>query len=138
MGIRIPIEVRKGDVIVKTVALANSGYESEEPEALIPLALAKRLTFSLEGLRSERYRVVGSEVSTYVLGYVDVRLAVEERRSDWVRARAVSVPGEFEVILSDMLIESLGVELVKPKSGLWRISGEETLRRSYEPEYWVE
>jgi len=116
----------------------NSGYESDVPEIHIPLLLARRLGFSLEHLRAEHYRVVGSEVATYVLGYVEVKVVAEDRESEWVRARAVSVPGEWEVLIGDALIEELGIEIVKPKSGLWRFTGEERLRRSERAEYWTE
>ena len=138
MGIRVPIEVRYRERSVKTSALANSGYESDEPEIHIPLALAKRLGFSLEALKSERYRAIGIEIPTYVLGYVEVRIVVEDRVSDWVRARAVMVPNEYEVILSDALIESLGIELVRPRSGLWRFRDETKTRSSLEPQYWID
>ena len=55
-----------------------------------------------------------------------------------MKARAVSVPGEMEVLLSDALIEELGINIVKPKSGLWKFMGEEKLRKSEEAEYWIE
>ncbi|RLG84879.1 MAG: hypothetical protein DRO39_06915 [Thermoprotei archaeon] len=107
-------------------------------EIHVPIALARRLGFALEGLRSERYRVVGSEVVTYVLGTVGVRVLTGDRSSRWVSARAVSVPRGYEVILSDALIKELGVVLIKPRSGLWRFVDEEKTRGSEEPAYWVE
>ena len=89
-------------------------------------------------MRAERYRVVGSEVAMYVLGYVEVKVVAENGESEWVRARAVSVPGEWEVLIGDDLIEEVGIEVAKPKSSLWRFTGEERLRRSEEAEYWIE
>ena len=138
MGVRIPVELKKGDRVVRTVALVNSGYETDEAEIHIPLALARKLGFALESIKSERYRVVGSEVTTYVLGTITVRVLTEDRSTGWVNARAVSVPGEYEVILSDALTEELGVVIVKPRSGLWRFVDEEKVRESEEPVYWVE
>ncbi len=138
MGVRVRVAIRHGSSTVTTTALVNSGYESEEAEVHIPLALARRLGLSLERLRAERYRAVGHEVSAYVLGRVEVRVITEDRQSEWVRARAVSVPGEMEVLLGDAIIEELGIEIVKPRSGLWRFAGEEGVRGSEEPEYWVE
>ena len=138
MGIRIPLEIRRNNTIVQTSALANSGYESEEPEVHIPITLAKKLGFSLEALRSERYYAIGIEVPTYVLGYVYVRVFTSDRVSDWVRARAVTVPNEYEVIISDALIEALGIELVMPRTGLWRFRGESITRKSIEPQYWID
>jgi hypothetical protein len=48
----------------------------------------------------------------------------------------VSVPGEHEVLISDALAEALGIEIVAPRSGLWRLSGDPALRKSVQPEYW--
>lgn len=136
MRIRISIRYKENNVV--TVALVNSGYESEVPEIHIPLALARRLGLPLERLRAERYHVVGSETTTYILDYVDVKVITEDRESKWVKARAVSVPGELEVLLGDALIEELGIDIVKPRSGLWRFIDERKLRTSEEIEYWIE
>ncbi len=138
MGVRISVEIKHGDNVVVTSALVNSGYESEEPELHIPLALARILGFKLENLRSERYKVVGSEVTTYILGEVLVRVKTEDKVTEWIKANAVSVPGEYEVILSDALTEQLGIEIVKPRTGLWRLSGEPGTRKSVKAKYWVE
>jgi len=138
LGVRVRVSIRYKENNITTVALVNSGYESEIPEIHLPLALARRLGLPLERLRAERYRVVGSETTTYVLGYVEVKVITEDRESEWVRARAVSVPGEPEVLLGDAIIEELGIDVVKPRSGLWRFIDEEKLRRSEEAEYWVE
>ena len=34
------------------------------------------------------------------------------------------MPGEMEVLLGDAIIEGPGIEMVKPRSGLWRFAGE--------------
>ena len=134
MGVRVKIVVKHCENSAETTALANSGYEAEKPEIHIPLALARRLGFRLEELKEERYRVIGSEISAYILGEVSVSL---KDYNNWIGATAVSVPGEFEVVMSDALMEGLGVEIIKPKAGLWRVRGEEITRESLEPEYWV-
>lgn len=138
MGVRIPVELKHDDRIVTSASLVNSGYEADEPEIHIPMALARLLGFKLEELKGERYKVVGAEVATYILGRLFVRVKIDVRDIVWVEARAVMVPGEYEVILSDALIEKLGVEIVKPKTGLWRFSGESKIRESVEAEFWIE
>jgi hypothetical protein len=57
--VRVPVELKSDSMILRTAALANSGYEAEEPEVHIPIALAKKLGFKLEDVRGERYGVVG-------------------------------------------------------------------------------
>ena len=138
MVVRVPVEILFEGNVVRTSAIPNTGNESDEPEIHIPIALARRLGVRVEGVRSERYRVVGWEVGALVLGYVDVRVRVEDRVTGWVRSRAVTAIGEYEVLLNDRLVEEFGVEIVKPASGLWRFTGEVRLRASVEPMYWVE
>ena len=134
MGIRVRVEIRAGEETVLTAALLNSGYEVEEPEIHIPPSLASRL--GLRARASEEYAAVGARIEARILGYVQVRVVAADRSSAWVRAKAVSVEGEDEVLLSDKLIDALGIEPVKPGRGLWRFSGEEGLRTSVEPQLW--
>ena len=138
MGVRVPVEIKYGDERKSTSALVNSGYESDEPEIHIPLTLAKLLGFELEGLKGERYKVVGAEVTTYILGDVLVRVRTPDKTTGWVKTRAVMVPGEYEVILSDAVTEQLNVEIVKPRTGLWRFTGEKASRESVEAKYWID
>lgn len=138
MGVRVNIELKLGEKIILTSAFANSGYETDEPEIHIPIALAKELGFKLKNLRGELYKVVGSEITTYTLGNILVRIVTEDKKSEWIRARAVTVPGEYEVILSDALIEALNMEIIKPRSGLWKFSEETKIRKSVEIKYWIE
>lgn len=79
---------------------------------------------------------MGAEVTAYILGEVMLRAKTEDRESNWIRARAVMVPGEYEVILSDSLMEEMGIEILKPSSGLWRFSGENRVRESEKASYW--
>ena len=136
MVVRVPVELKSDEMILRTVALANSGYEAEEPEVHVPISLAKKLGFKLESIRGERYGVVGAEVTAYILGEVMLRAKTEDRESSWIRARAVTVPGEYEVILSDSLMEKMEIEILKPSSGLWRFSGEDRVRESEKASYW--
>lgn len=138
MGVRVLVEIKRNNRVVNSAALVNSGYEADEPELHVPLALARVLGFKLEGLKGERYKVVGAEVTTYILGEVEVRVRTEDKVSEWVKAKAVSVPGEYEVILSDAITEQLGIEIVKPRTGLWRLVGETRVRKSVEAKYWIE
>ena len=139
MVVRVRLRIKCEDRVVETVAVANSGYETDEPEIHIPLACARELGFKLTELRGESYRVVGGMTSAYILGEVLVQVVEEDRSSEWVRARAVAVPGEYEVILSDRLLDMLNIEIVKAGIGYWRFSGEpiNCVRKSVEPQFWI-
>ena len=48
MGVRVKLKIKLNNIEVQTSGLVNSGYESDEPEIHIPLALAKKFGFSME------------------------------------------------------------------------------------------
>ncbi|RLF19643.1 MAG: hypothetical protein DRN15_02195 [Thermoprotei archaeon] len=139
MVVRVKVQVKRGDSIIETSAVANSGYETEAPEIHLPQALARRLGFEISEARGARYRVVGGFTSTYVLGEILVRLITEDRQTDWVKAKAVSVPDEYEVLLSDKLLDALNIEIVRAGEGLWRFHGEpiDRIRKSTKPQLWI-
>jgi len=138
LGVRVKLRIRSNNKSIITAALVNSGYESDVPEIHVPLALARRLGLGLEGVVSERYRVVGSDVSAYILGTVKISVITEDKESPEIEVRAVMVPGEYEVLLSDATTEASEIEIIKPKTGQWRFRGEEKVRNSVQPEYWVD
>ena len=72
MGVRVKLKIKLNNIEVQTSGLVNSGYESDEPEIHIPLALAKKFGFSMEKMTSQKYRVVGSDINVYRLGKVNV------------------------------------------------------------------
>jgi len=43
MAIRLRLSLKRGDKEINTVAMVNSGYETLEPEILIPSRLAEEL-----------------------------------------------------------------------------------------------
>jgi len=61
-----------------------------------------------------------------------VRLTVieEDETSKTITCNVIVSLREKEVLLSDAVIEELGIEILSPKTGIWRFKGEEKLRRS--------
>ncbi len=43
MGCRVKVRLKSEDRVVETVALLNSGFETDAPDIVIPVELAKRL-----------------------------------------------------------------------------------------------
>ena len=60
------------------------------------------------------------------------------RETKPVRATAVVTPGEEEVILSDTTLDQLGIILLKPGEGLWRLTTDQpgVKRKSEPPQTW--
>ncbi len=124
---------------VETSALVNSGFESDEPEIILPPPVADAI-----GLRPSTtlasYVAAGGGSVTAVRGDgpVSVQLLLEEGEGPRADAVASIVPGEEEVLLSDRLTHDLGIAIVDPYEGLWCLRGElgSRLRRSAPPQRW--
>lgn len=121
MGIRVRVRLLVEGREVEAVALVNSGFESRDPDICVPLGLAKVLgLWPPASFESEEAMTAGGEVksrspcSVVVNPYVD------------------------EVLLSDYLIDELGIVPVSFRRGLWRHRSdpEGIVRESEEPRYW--
>jgi len=114
-------------------ALLNTGFTSDELDIHLPRGVAEKLNLwpppndaSLEVLDT-----AGGEVLSYLIPHA-VRLTVveEDRTSKSVICNALISLHEREVLLSDAVIEELEIEILSPKTGLWRFKGEGKVRRS--------
>ncbi len=136
------IKTRTGTTI-ETSAIANSGYGSMEPEAIIPLNLAVRLVApqTLRDARVKDYAVAGGRLEKFHVIPREMELSVvaEDRVEGPVVADMVISSGEDEVIISDKLIEALKISLERPATGLWRFNDEPLtkIRSSVRPERWI-
>ncbi|WP_238375110.1 hypothetical protein [Vulcanisaeta thermophila] len=123
----IRLRVRLSSIMGKTVvtkALITTGYETAEPEVLIPRNIAEELEL-LPKLPS------GSEVRNYVLadGTVTKLILIPNAISVWVVESDREVGGVVahvaisdradEVLLSDKLLSKLGIVILDIGEGLW-------------------
>jgi len=122
MGVRVKIRlcVRNQCTILR--ALVNSGYETEEPELAIPQSIAEELgiwppqKFTLE----EAY-TAGGLAPVYVVDE-DARasLVLNDKYVENVRVKLVINPYLDEPIISDHLIDALGIVVISFGKGLWK------------------
>jgi len=141
--VRIRIALRRpgSSRVIETSALVNSGFEVDVPQLVLPVALARELGFDIEGAPTEAITVCGgAELPMRILGVVEVKVVVPDRPTGWVRAVAVSVGEEEEVLLSDKLTDALSVSPVLVGAGIWRFTDEppDVRRMSVKPEFWRE
>ena len=137
MGVRVRVRVesRRGSVI-ETSALVNTGFETPNPQILLPVKAAERLGLWPDLPRDaipEIYDTAGGPTRVY-----RVRGAVKVRIAEGVEAVADAVisPIEVEVLISDKLADELMIAIERPGEGLWRLRGESVIRRSEKPEIW--
>lgn len=113
------------------MALLNSGAESPEPSIALPTEIAEEL--ELNELKAET--TYSEEATTYV----EVKLykkAIKgtlldngEELTSVILDVAVA-EGLIEPLLSDSAIDAFNIEIISFSKGLWRIRGENKIRKS--------
>ena len=138
MAIRLRIKLLSSmGRITITKALVTTGYETQEPEILIPRGIAEDLDL-LPRLPS------GSEVRNYVLAdgtvtrlilipnAVQVWIIEDDREVGGVTAHVTVSERADEALLSDKLVSRLGIVLLDIGEGTWCFRDElgKNVRRS--------
>jgi hypothetical protein len=136
--VRVKLRIKRGEKVLETAALVNTGFEAPSPQILLPLKAAKRLGLwpELPGdALVEVYDTAGGPVRVYrVVRAVSVE--VPEKGVSAV-ADAVISHTEVEVLVSDKLADDLMIAIERPGEGIWRFRGESVERRSERPEVWL-
>ncbi|MGC8850323.1 MAG: hypothetical protein ACP5QI_07610 [Candidatus Bathyarchaeia archaeon] len=120
-------------------AIANAGFESDQPEVMVPREVATSLglrprLLSTEATAEEYRGASGRRFKAYVLkyGFAKAWVITEDREvgpTDIVLSVAY---GERDVLMSDRAIDALNLVLLKPGAGIWKFSDDppEKLRES--------
>ncbi len=139
MGVRVTVKVKHGELEAETSALVNTGFETEQPEILLPLKLAERLGLHPPKLDSilQEYSVVGG-TTILIKSSHDAQVAVKGREDNTVNATPLISDSESEVLISDLLASRLNIVIESAGEGLWRFRDEkpEEVRASSRPQHW--
>lgn len=141
MVVRVRLKVVREEIAIETSALANSGYESETPQLLIPIRLAQILKLwpPREGIEESEFETAGGPLRVWLAPRAcKVHVITSDTKSPEVEVDVVISPLADEVLLSDKLISELGIALEDVGRGIWRFRWEpkERVRRSEPPKYW--
>jgi hypothetical protein len=124
--VRVKVRVVVGVRVFEAIALVNTGFETDEPQLLIPynLLLEKNIDISDLGKPTLlEYDTPGGSVTMYVYPRAcRVSIIEPDRSSREVIADLVVSLTEREVLMSDALIEELGVIIISPRKGLWKFT----------------
>jgi hypothetical protein len=138
MAVRIRLRLRYCDKVLETSALVNTGFETPNPQILLPIKVAGRLSLWPELPKDtlvEIYDTAGGPVRVYrVRNAVNVEIP---EKGISVITDAVISHTEVEVLISDKLADELMIVIERPGEGIWRFRDENILRKSEKPEIWL-
>ena len=140
MGCRVKVRLKSEDRVVETVALLNSGFETDAPDIVIPVELAKRLNlWPPKDRTSTILDTGGGEISVpYRELPIELELLLNDRENKKVLVNVIVNPYIHEVLISDYVTSLLRIILLDFKRGLWRLNDDprDRVRGSYEAEEW--
>jgi hypothetical protein len=124
--IKIKVKALKGTKIgkyVELLSIANSGYETDFPEVLLPQNVAKELGIFPLPLETkiQTYHTPACNFQVYNISKcVEVGLGNKKVLCDVIIS-------EFEdtALMSDALISALKIDLVDVKRGIWKFRSQE-------------
>ena len=131
--VKVKLESLRNNQSLIIPALLNTGFTTDELDIHIPRNIAERLGLWPPPVNSslEVLDTAGGEVLTYFIpNAVKLTVIEEDRTSKTIICNAIISLHEREVLLSDAVIEELEIEILSPKTGLWRFKGEDRIRRS--------
>jgi len=138
--IRIKINSLKGKPPLEVSSLLNTGFGTEEPEVLVPVKVAEKLSFwpeLPEGAMVKAYETTGGIARMCRISKaIEIQAATRDKISKPVKCALVISEIENEVLLSDRTIEELDIIIESPAKGLWKFKDDVELRNSVEPQYW--
>jgi len=135
VGVRVRVEIEYRSRKASVVGLLNTGYESDVPEIMVPVAVAEQLGVwpkLPEGTVVETYRTASGITTVYRVPGASVRLVMDEGLGNPVQSYIVICEHVDEILLSDQPISAMGIVIEDPARGLWRLRGESRARRSAE------
>jgi hypothetical protein len=121
MATRVKLEIRIQNKKIQQIALVKSGYETREPEILLPQSIAFGKLNLKASHPQDYYTASGKGTFTLMEQKAKVRVLARGKKSKMVEAKVVSSPYVYEATISDALAGELGIVLLDLKSGKWRL-----------------
>jgi hypothetical protein len=139
VAVRVKVRLRVREHEVTTSALVNTGFETEKPQVLIPLGLARKLKLWPPPVDSYPVELgtAGGVVREYVVpSSIEVSVVTNDRVVGPITSDALISHMEEEVIINDKLTEALGIVILAAGTGKWRFIDEDNTRSSESPMLW--
>lgn len=126
MAVRVKVEIKssfKSHKIV-TLAVVNSGYETESPEIMLPYSVAEELGYLPDlpkDARIEKYKLANGSSSSCIKlkDAAKVRVVISGEKAKVVNSDVAILEHAEEVLISDKLTSELGIALIDVGKGKW-------------------
>lgn len=135
MAVRVKVRLHSLHIKkeVESIALLNSGFETESPEILLPTHVAEEL-----GLWPNLPQTIvktfesptGISRMLYLPDAIKVTILAEDRTSKTITCNLVISEYEREPLISDKAIGALEVVIVNAGEGLWKFIDSPTTYKS--------
>ena len=140
MGCRVKVRLSAGGRSITTSALVNSGFESDRPDIMVPVNLARLLgLWPPSRVNTVTVETGGGDVELfYASEPIDLELLLGDKPSRRLRVNVLVNPYVHEVALSDHVASELGIVLLDIKRGLWRLKDDspDVVRETAPEELW--
>lgn len=126
------MRLEAGNRSIDEIALLNTGFTTDTLDIHIPYKVAKVLGLwpPPSDAILETLDTAGGEVLSYLIpNSVKLTVIESDRASKSILCNAIISMHEKEILLSDAVIEELEIEILSPKTGLWRFKSESIIRR---------
>jgi len=124
VAIRLRLRLTRGDTNTEVIALVNSGYETTEPEILVPPVTAKELHLYPQlpqGVIIKEYRLADGSTTKLIriTKAIYVYVIEDDRIVGPVESSLVIAERAEEPLISDKLASKLGIVALDLGEGLW-------------------
>ena len=137
MAVRVKVNIKFGKSEVQTTALANSGYEGDEAEVVIPIGLAKKYSLLKKNLPEVTYITAGGKAKFYRFSHpISLMVITEDKKSEIKECKAVISPQEDEVIINDIALGKLKIVILNAGERIWKFSDDRKVRHSENKQTW--
>jgi len=124
VAVRIKLRLVRGNSSVEVIALVNSGYETVEPELLVPPSIARDLSLYPQlpqGALVKEYKLADGSVTRLIKipMAISVYAVEEDRVVGPVESSLVIAEKAEEPLISDKFTGKLGIAVLDFGEGLW-------------------
>ena len=143
MAVRVRVKIRATDTEkeILSTALLNSGFETDSPQVILPVAAAEMLGLYPfpQSVRIIELGTAGGPARMYLLPKaIEISIVTEDRKCKAIKCDAIVSPIEEEILINDKLMDCFNIVILKAGVGVWKFADDppDKERKSVQPEYW--